>query len=245
MQTAVLVVSLSWLVGGFVSGLVGIGGAMLAVPVAAKVLPIQEVIFIACILNIGMDVGLGLLHWRYCKLKALPALWLGAFPGSVVGVPLLLYLPDHVVRLIVGLSLLVFLYWQRLIAFSSHKESTPLACAAGFLSGVLGSAIAFDGPPVAAYALYAGWKPREVLGTLGIFFIVRGLLTVLLQVHYGLYSDLVLECGLYGFPCALLGTFASYPFARRLKLTTFASLLHVVLTLAAASCVLDGLRAFL
>ena len=55
MDTPVLVVVIAWFVGGFVSGASGIGGAMIALPLAALFIPIQTVIVLSCILNLVMD----------------------------------------------------------------------------------------------------------------------------------------------------------------------------------------------
>ena len=243
MSIAVWLVFVAWLVGGFISGLVGVGGAMLAVPIAAQILSMHDVILISCILNVAMDLGLVALHFRFCRLSAVWPMWLGALPGSWLGVYLLLYIPDQALRLFVGVSLLIFIYWQRLITVPRHGESSVLACLAGFVSGVLGSSISFDGPPVAAYALYVGWKPREVLGTLGVFFIVRGTMTVLLQWQTGLYSDFVLSCALPAIPATLLGTLVAFPLAKRMQMATFARILPAILTLAALSVILDALLA--
>ncbi|MCR4665857.1 MAG: sulfite exporter TauE/SafE family protein [Desulfovibrio sp.] len=238
-------VFVAWLIGGFISGLVGVGGAMLAVPAAAFYLHMHEVILISCILNVAMDVGLVLLHWRYCQARALWAMWLGALPGSVLGLSVLIYIPDHILRLIVGFSLLVFIYWQRIIPVTQHRESSLVAAFAGFLSGVMGSAISFDGPPVAAYCLYAGWKPREVLGTLGVFFILRGLFTVFLQWKAGLYTDLIYSCAAFGIPACLIGTLLAFPLAKRMNVKTFSRLMPLILTIAAICCIVDGLVACL
>ena len=50
-----VIVFIAWLLGGFVSGLTGIGGAMLAVPLAAMFIPMHDVILLSCILNLAMD----------------------------------------------------------------------------------------------------------------------------------------------------------------------------------------------
>ena len=242
-MSAVWVVFVAWLMGGFVSGLVGVGGAMLAVPVAAQFLSMHDVILISCILNVAMDLGLVVLHLRYCKLSAVWPMWLGALPGSWAGVYLLIYIPDQALRLFVGISLLIFIYWQRLLSVPKHGQSPVLACLAGFVSGILGSSISFDGPPVAAYALYVGWKPREVLGTLGVFFIVRGLMTVVLQWQAGLYGEVVLNCALPAIPATHLGTLVAFPLAKRMRMATFARILPAILTLAALSVILDALLA--
>ena len=53
-----LFVFICWFAGGFVSGVTGIGGAMVAVPAAALILPMHVVIPLSCILNAAMDGSL-------------------------------------------------------------------------------------------------------------------------------------------------------------------------------------------
>ena len=69
MDIPVLVVVLAWLAGGFVSGASGIGGAMIALPVAALFIPIQDVIALSCILNLAMD---GMLRGSVPRRPSLP-----------------------------------------------------------------------------------------------------------------------------------------------------------------------------
>ena len=68
MDTTSLIVFLCWFAGGFVSGLTGIGGAMVAVPAAALVLPMHVVIPLSCILNAAMDGSLACMHFRHCRV---------------------------------------------------------------------------------------------------------------------------------------------------------------------------------
>lgn len=44
-------VFLAWIAGGFVSGVSGIGGAMVAFPFLAMLLPVHEAIALTCIVN--------------------------------------------------------------------------------------------------------------------------------------------------------------------------------------------------
>ena len=60
-----VIVFIAWLLGGFVSGLTGIGGAMLAVPLAAMFIPMHDVILLSCILNLAMDGTLTCIYRRH------------------------------------------------------------------------------------------------------------------------------------------------------------------------------------
>lgn len=232
-----LVVFGCWFVGGFISGVTGIGGAMLAVPVAAFFLPMHEVILLSCILNAAMDGCIACLHFRYCRVSSLWPLLAGALPGSFAGLYILQLLSGAVLQGAVGLFLLAYVYWQYVArAGVAHQDSWIIGGVAGFGAGLLGTAISFDGPPAGAYALYLGWSPREVLGTLGIFFIIRSAFTCLLQASAGLYTPAVLGYALYGIPACILGTLCAFPVVKRIRADVFRTALVSLIAVSGVVC---------
>ena len=243
MDTTSLIVFLCWFAGGFVSGLTGIGGAMVAVPAAALVLPMHVVIPLSCILNAAMDGSLAFMHFRHCRVKALWPLLLGALPGSFAGLYILQMVSDAVLQGAVGVLLVVYVLWQRVAKAGSKKEdSWILGGTAGFGAGLLGTAISFDGPPAGAYALYHGWSPREVLGTLGVFFLVRSLFTCLLQAQAGFYTPQVIGYAMYGIPACMLGAVCAFPVVKRIRVELFRRALMAVIVVAGLVCLWQALR---
>lgn len=239
-MTALVVAA--WLVGGFISGVSGIGGAMVAVPLAALFLPVRDVVALSCILNVFMDGTIACLHLRHARLSALVPMLAGALPGSVLGLSILKAVPGAVLQGAVGALLLLFVGWQ--LAFRRRRargESGPAGASAGFCAGVLGTAISFDGPPAGVYGLYAGWPPRVFLGTLGVFFIIRGLVTCGLQASAGFYTPEVVHYACYGAPAVVLGTLCSFPVVRHIPADAFRRALMVLIAAAALVCLV---RAF-
>ena len=237
MEFASLIVFFCWFAGGFVSGVTGIGGAMVAVPVAAMFLPMHEVIPLSCILNAAMDGSLAFLYFRHCRVPALWPLLLGALPGSFAGLAMLRMLPGAVLQGAVGILLIVYVLWQRAARPGARKKDSWIAGgAAGFGAGLLGTAISFDGPPAGAYALYRGWEPREVLGTLGIFFLIRSLFTCLLQAKAGFYTPEVIRYAMYGIPACVAGALCAFPVVRRIRVDLFRRALMLVIAAAGLVC---------
>ena len=238
MDIPVLVVVIAWFVGGFVSGASGIGGALFALPLAALFIPFQVVIALSCILNLVMDGMIAAMHFRYCKVRALYPLFAGAIPGSIIGLFILQMVPGSMLQGMTGILLLAFVLWQSRSRLSqTGQESWFKGGLAGFASGVLGSAISFDGPPVGAYGLYAGWTPRIFLGTLGIFFIIRASLTCVLQAGAGLYTPEVLRYAAYGMPATVLGTLCAFPVAKKINPERFRTVLRGIIAAAALVCI--------
>ena len=243
MDTTSLIVFLCWFAGGFVSGLTGIGGGMAAVPAGALVLPMHVVLALTCILNAAMDGSLACMHFRHCRVKALWPLLVGALPGSFAGLYILQMVSDAVLQGAVGVLLVVYVLWQRVARAGSRKEdSWILGGTAGFGAGLLGTAISFDGPPAGAYALYRGWSPREVLGTLGVFFLVRSLFTCLLQAQAGFYTPQVLGYAMYGIPACMLGAVCAFPVVKRIRVELFRRALMAVIAVAGLVCLWQALR---
>lgn len=226
-----------WLVGGFVSGVSGIGGAMVAVPAAAMFIPMHELIPLSCILNVVMDGCIACAHFRHCRVSALWPMLVGSLPGAFVGLLILKFVSGAILQGAVGALLLYYVYWQRTFRVTSpHRETWALGGAAGFGAGLLGTAISFDGPPVGAYGLYAGWSPRVFLGTLGVFFVIRATMTCALQAGAGLYTPAVIEYAMYGIPATMLGTLCAFPIAKHVNQDTFRRVLLAIILLAGVAC---------
>lgn len=237
-----IIVFSAWLCGGFISGVSGIGGAMFAVPIAAAFIPMHEVIVLSCILNLAMDAGICVMQYRFCRVTAVLPMLAGAIPGSFAGLYILKFVSGDVLQGGVGLLLFFYVWWQ----YASRKtkprgESWPVGASAGLAAGLLGTAISFDGPPVGAYGLYAGWQPRVFLGTMSVFFVLRSTLTCTLQGMAGLYTPSVLSYAMVGVPATFLGALLAYPLTKRIPQLVFRRVLMVIIAVAGASCLLRSL----
>lgn len=206
-------VFLAWIAGGFVSGVSGIGGAMVAFPFLAMLLPVHEAIALTCIVNMVMDICLASLHFRFCRVSALWPMLLASVPGSFAGLYILQICSGPVLQ----------------------------GAVAGFGSGLLGTAIAFDGPPVGAYGLCMGWEPRVLLGTLGVFFVLRATVTLVLQGMAGFYTPTVLTCAMYGAPGVILGTCIAFPVVKHISQQAFRKVLLCVIAVAGLVCLVRAL----
>lgn len=238
-----LMVFAAWFVGGFISGVTGVGGSLVALPLTALALPMHTIIPLSCILNTLMDAALVALHFRHCKLAALIPLMLGALPGSVLGLYILQVMSGDFLQGALGVVLLGYIWWQLTARGGVAREDSWLkGSVAGFGAGVLGTAISIDGPPVGAYALHVGWPPRMLLGTLGVFFVLRGLFTCVLQGWAGLYTAEVIHHTCYGAPACVLGTVCALPVVKRIPMPLFRKALMLVIAAAGVVCLVGVLR---
>lgn len=177
---ALLLAGAAVLVGAVVQGTIGFGLALLAAPVLALVDP--RLVPAALALVVGVLNLLAVLRERaQTDWSGLRWLLVGRVPGTVVGAAVLTSLPPRAVSLGVALVVLVAV---GLSAGRWRVDITPRSqVAAGFLSGVGGTATAIAGPPVAL--LYQHRPGAELRGTLAGFFLVGSLLTVAALVVAG------------------------------------------------------------
>ena len=235
-------VFLVWIAGGFVSGVSGIGGAMMAFPFLVLLMPVHDAIALTCILNMVMDLCLASLHFRHCNVRVLWPMLLASVPGSFVGLQILEICSGPVLQGAVGILLLYYVYWQKTFrARRGMAHPRAMGAVAGFGSGLLGTAIAFDGPPVGAYGLCMGWEPRVLLGTLGGFFVLRSSVTLLLQGMAGFYTPQVVTCALYGAPGVVLRTCIDFPVVKHISQQAFRKVLLCVIAVAGLVCLVRAL----
>ena len=209
-------VFLAWVAGGFVSGVSGIGGAMVAFPFLAMLLPVHEAIALTCIVNMVMDICLASLHFRFCRVSALWPMLLASVPGSFAGLYILQICSGPVLQGAVGLLLLYYVYWQKTFrARGTIAHPRALGAVAGFGSGLL--------------------------GTLGVFFVLRATVTLVLQGMAGFYTPTVLTCAMYGAPGVILGTCIAFPVVKHISQQAFRKVLLCVIAVAGLVCLVRAL----
>ncbi len=240
MEPAELITVLASVAGAFVGGLCGLGSYMLIIPAMSLALPIQTVILTCCLSGPFLTV---LLFWKYrrqCRWGSLAPMLAGALPGTLCGVWVITVVRESILQLLLGVVLLIFLYWQlkgrTQCDRGAGKESWQMGGISGYFAGLLGASISVGGPSVAAYGLYCGWSPQAFLGTTGAFFLVRSIMATATQGLAGLYTSDIVHLALFMVPSCLLGTALSFPVVKRINVGTFRILVRIVILMAACSC---------
>ena len=76
----------------------------------------------------------------------------------------------------------------------------------------------------------------QALGTLGVFFVLRSLITCSLQAWSGLYTEQILTYAAYGFPACVLGVLCAFPVVRRVRGEIFRRFLMAVVAAGGLVC---------
>ncbi|WP_336205805.1 sulfite exporter TauE/SafE family protein [Nonomuraea sp. LPB2021202275-12-8] len=151
--------------GAVVQGSVGFGLGLIAAPVLTLLDP---GIMPGAIQVVNMTLPLFTLaaEWRRVDWRGLGFAVLGRLPGSAVGAVIVVYLSVQTLSVFVGVMVLAA------VGLTARALSVPrngaTVTAAGFVSGVTGTATGIGGPPIAL--VYQTAKGPQIRATLAMFF---------------------------------------------------------------------------
>ncbi len=168
---------------------VGVGLGILAAPILALLWPgavpgpLLTCAFVLSALVVLRDR-------RDVDLKGSAIALVGRVPGTVVAVVLLSVLAGSAwLEVLFGGLLLVCVLLAALKGQVDVEPKRLTVAAAGFLSGVSGTAVGVGGPPVAL--VWSSLPPKRMRSTLGGYFLVGTGLSAILLVAAGRFGDFV------------------------------------------------------
>jgi uncharacterized membrane protein YfcA len=175
--------------GGFVRGFAGFGGALIFMPLATMLVEPSLAILIICALELPSALWLLRQAWRMVRVREILLIAAGATFASPLGVQILLMLERTTLRWIIcGLILLAVAF---LASGWRYRGATPppVSMSIGLASGLSGSIAAVGLPPVVLLWLSSRTEPAAVtranilaysvflIVVVGISMATRGLMT--------------------------------------------------------------------
>ncbi len=222
-------------------GFTGFGFALAAVPLASLVLPPSRTVAAILVMQLGIGLRDCIMEWRQSDRPGIARLTAGALLGLPIGVAALAFTPAPIVRAVLGVMVLaaVALTWKPRPA--THRPTTTITVATGFLSGIFHGLAAMAGPPAVAYYLAFERRLPVMRSSLMVYFPIVSLLGLPMIWTAGLLDAPALLLGILGMPVMVaggwLGTWAFKRFAARSyrPLALAALLLTAAATLARAA----------
>ena len=189
-----------------------------------------------------VSVSTAVFYLKNIRRRAFLALLLGAIPGSLAGLGILLFTPVPFLQISAGAIMVLYTIWQFCHpSFAPHGDSWLSGSIAGFASGLVNTSISFGNPPVAIYSLWAGWSKEDTMGTMNVFTICATILTCTAHASAGLYSMALLPYALVGTPATVIGVCVAHPIAKRIQQESFRRILLVIIAAAGVVCTYQGL----
>ena len=246
MTTTMLLFLAAWFLAGFLNGLTGMGAAMLALPLAAALIPPEALVPSTCIIITFLMAHLAWLYRHAFRFRDILPLLASCLPGALAGLVILLILPPVSLQLLIGLAMLAFVGWQ--LSKRERKNHPPTWRAgliAGSATGFLNTATSFVNPPIAMYALHVGWSKERTVANMNVLALASCLLTCAVQASAGLYTPEVIKLALWAAPISLIGQISGAPLLRRVNLAFFRKALLLVIACGGILSIVRSLRILL
>ena len=181
-------------------GSIGFGAGLIAAPVIALIAPDllpALVVMLACLVTLLVTIR----ERADLDLKGAGWALAGRIPGSFLGAWLAVAMSTVALSWLVAISVLIgvgsaFLGWR-------PSPTRPALIAAGSLSGVMGTATAVGGAPMAL--IWQGHPPARLRGTMSAFFLVGSVVSVVLLAVAGAVSGNTLTAFWWLTPVVLVG----------------------------------------
>jgi uncharacterized protein len=220
----------------------GFGEALVAVPLLALLMPVEEAVPVATLVSITVAAIVVAQDWKQIHVRSAGWLVLSTLFGIPLGLWLLTAVPEAVVKGILALVIIGFSSYC-LVSRSPHQlKDDRLAWVFGFGAGVLGGAYGMNGPPLVVYGSLRHWSPEQFRATLQGYFLPASLLGMGGYWLAGLWTSVVTRYYLWSLPLALAAIFLGRAINQRMRGRSFLRIIHLGLLLVGAVLLIQSLR---
>jgi uncharacterized membrane protein YfcA len=220
----------------------GFGESLIAVPLFLLFLPLNVAVPLSVLLSVVIALIVVVQDHQKVHFRSASWLILFAVPGIPLGVILLVYGNEQMVK--AGLGMLIILYSLYTLFdkknFTLKKDSMTWLAVCGFLSGVFGGAYGLNGPPLVLYGNMRKWSARHFRATLQAYFLPASLIGLGGYFYKGIVNREVLLYFLIALPAAIPAIFLGRYFNHRLKDDSFFKYIYIVLIVIGINLILNS-----
>ena len=235
----------AWCLAGMINHVVGLGAAMVAMPIIIHFIPLQVAVPSSTLIVLVLNIQLA---WSYRQsIQWLHLLYIlaGGIPGAVAGIFLITSLPNEHLKILMGIFLICYAAYALFFEKNQPKGIHPLwGIPTGLCSTFFGTAFGFNGPPLAVFTTRSGWNAGEAKGFLGTSFILSGLAIISGQFVAGLQTTQTMTYFVVACPASLVGGLLGIHCSKRFIRKSNRTLLLCVLFFAGFSQLLPFIKEF-
>jgi uncharacterized membrane protein YfcA len=148
-----------------------------------------------------------LLYGLKIDVKQIRWLIIGGLMAVPIGVSLIDWVNEAILKLILGIVLLIYVAFRLLKKEEFQPIPKRLGFFFGFLGGLLGGVFNASGPPVVVYANSQRWEPDVFRINMQTYFLFNGAIGIFSHFAAGNYTGDVLYYILIAVPILIGGTF--------------------------------------
>jgi uncharacterized membrane protein YfcA len=226
----VLQVVLILFVATLVRSAFGFGEALIAVPLLALTMPVDQAAPLAVLVSITIAFVILLQDWRLVHIRSAGWLVLFTLMGIPLGLLLLRTASESAVKAILA-TIIIGFSGHALLGRQKHElKDDRFAWFFGFNAGVLGGAYGMNGPPLAIYGALRRWTPEYFRATLQAYFLPASAAGMAGYAIAGLWTPAVNHFYLFSLPGVLLASFLGRILNRWMHAARFISYVYFGLT---------------
>ena len=225
--------------GALVFGITGFGAALVTIPLATHVVPLQFALALYVLSDLACAAAVGFENPK----RAVRAEWTRLIPmilvGTVVGVTLLVNLPRQAATVALGVFVVVYSGYSLLRKSFDKKPVSPRwAWLAGFAGGITSTVFGAGGPPYIIYLSRRGLAREELRATLGFATLTSISLRAVAFLLTGLLLDWkVWAAAAAAVPAALVGIAVARRIYRRVQREMLMRLIMLMLLASGISLI--------
>lgn len=218
----------------FCEAMFGFGGGLLAVPLLSIFMSVKEAVTLVLVFQLSMGLLL-LRSYKDVPKHLVVSMGIGMVAGSMIGVSVLVALPEQMLRTILAIAILAFvvpiLHGKK---SAIHLSPSPLLHAsAGLIGGILQGLLGTGGPVLTLYLLTLGLSAKSFRATLIALFFISSIVRVAVSTPLDLFTPAVRYTALIAFPVFLLAIFSGQRFFKRLSEDIYRKGVAIILVVSA------------
>ena len=167
----IIIIGMICFFGAFVQSLIGFGYAVFVTPLISLILGPKLAIVFSIITSTFTSYILFFHRGAYSELKNVRILALMAIIGTPVGIFLLFYFNENIIRFLISIAIFVSAgVTLRKKNNAKHNDRISLQIIFGLMSGVMRGTVSMGGPPVVIYQNWVGGTPDVIRNKMYAFF---------------------------------------------------------------------------
>jgi uncharacterized protein len=219
----------------------GFGEALIAVPLLAMLIPVEEAVPLATLVSITVAGVVVVQDWHHIHVRSAGWLVISTLFGIPLGLWLLTAIAESVVKIILAVVIIGFSLYCLLSRSQYELKNDRLAWLFGFCAGVLGGAYGMNGPPLVIYGSLRHWSPAHFRATLQGYFLPASLVGMCGYGLAGLWTTAVTRNYLWSLPLALAAIFLGRAINQRMKGRAFLRYIHIGLLLVGTALLIQSM----
>lgn len=224
----------------FIQGVTSFGFSLVAIPLLAFWMPMQEIVPLLVILSLALNLMMLWSLYRHVVVGMISRLLIGGFLGIPLGIAILNWVPSGTLKQAAGAVILLV----SLVLLSGKQfkiqTSKRVLLTLGGISGIMQGALSLSGPPLVLFLSNQGVEKNTFRANLTAYFTAMNVVSLPAFFMGGKIGPEVLATSAWALPGMLLGIYLGNHIANRLPEALFKRVALTLMCLAGAMAIITG-----